>query len=167
MENPIFSLLLISLLSIFLTEAIADVVTLNVINLGAKPDGQTDSTRALLTAWAAACGSLKPATIFVPQGKYLVKQAHFKGKCKNRAITFQIDGTLIAPSDYNVIGNSKNWIMFQGVDGVSIHGGILDGQGTSLWSCKASGKNCPSGANVSRKSFMLSVYFNLLKGALA
>ncbi|XP_009592719.1 polygalacturonase-like [Nicotiana tabacum] len=147
MENPISSLFLISLLSIFLTEAIADVVTiLNVLNLGAKTDGKTDSTKAFLTAWAAACGSSKPANIFVPQGKYLVKQAHFKGKCKNRAITFQIDGILVAPSDYNVIGNAKNWLLFEGVDGVSIHGGILDGQGTSLWSCKASGKNCPRGA---------------------
>ncbi|OIS96334.1 PREDICTED: polygalacturonase-like [Nicotiana attenuata] len=146
MENPIFSLLLISLLSIFFTKTIADVVTLNVLNFGAKPDGKTDSTKALLTAWAAACDSLKPATIFVPQGKYLVTQAHFKGKCKNRAIMFKIDGILIAPSDYNVIGNSKNWLLFQGVDGVSIHGGILDGQGNGLWACKASGKNCPTGA---------------------
>ncbi|MCD9642426.1 hypothetical protein HAX54_029252 [Datura stramonium] len=145
-ENPFSTFLLISLISIFFTESIADVVLFNVVNFGAKPDGKTDSSNAFLTAWDSACGSFKPATIYVPQGNFLVKQAHFKGKCNNTAMIFRIDGTLVAPFDYNVIGNAKNWILFQGVDGVSIHGGSLDGQGSSLWACKSSGKNCPRGA---------------------
>ncbi|KAJ8561231.1 hypothetical protein K7X08_027421 [Anisodus acutangulus] len=140
MENPISFLLLISFLSIFFTKTIADVVTFNVLKLGANPNGKTDSTKAFLTAWESACGSSKPATIYVPRGKYLIKQAHFKGKCKNKAIIFRIDGTLVAPSNYNMIGNAKNWLLFHGVDGVSIHGGSLDGQGSGLWACKASSK---------------------------
>ncbi|KAJ7961819.1 Polygalacturonase-like [Quillaja saponaria] len=68
------------------------------------------------------------------------------GPCKNNAISVQIDGTLVAPSDYRVIGKTANWLLFQRVNGVSIRGGILDGRGTGLWSCKMSGKNCPSGA---------------------
>ncbi|KAL3506683.1 hypothetical protein ACH5RR_032065 [Cinchona calisaya] len=120
--------------------------TYNVLELGAKPDGKTDSTKAFSSAWTAACGSPQPATIFVPKGSYLVKQAKFYGPCKNRAISFRIDGTLLAPSDYNAIGNAGFWIQFQRVDGVSILGGILDGQGAGLWGCKASGKRCPGGA---------------------
>ncbi|CAN4104510.1 unnamed protein product [Withania somnifera] len=149
MNNPLSSFFLISLFSIFfITISIADydVMLFNVVKFGAKPDGKTDSSNALLTAWTLACGSSKPATIYLPQGNFLVKQAHFKGKCKNKAIVFRIDGTLVAPLDYDVIGNDKNWILFEGVDGVSILGGSLDGQGSGLWTCKASGKNCPRGA---------------------
>ncbi|KAF8101005.1 hypothetical protein N665_0212s0045 [Sinapis alba] len=34
---------------------------------------------------------------------------------------------------------------FQYLDGVTVYGGVLDALGTSLWDCKKSGKNCPSG----------------------
>ncbi|CAN4095637.1 unnamed protein product [Withania somnifera] len=148
MNNPFTSFLLISFFSIFFSISIANghVTLFNVVNFGAKPNGKTDSSNALLTSWTLACDSSKPATIYVPQGTFLVKQAYFKGKCKNRDIIFRIDGTLVAPLEYNVIGNDKNWILFQGVDGVSILGGSLDGQGSGLWTCKASGKNCPRGA---------------------
>ncbi|KAK6930418.1 Glycoside hydrolase, family 28 [Dillenia turbinata] len=122
-------------------------VTYDVVSLGAKADGQTDSTQFFLSAWTSACGSASPATIYVPQGRFLVKSAHFNGgHCKNNAITVRIDGTLVAPSDYNIIGKDGNWLIFEAVNGVSVLGGTLDGQGTSLWSCKRSGKSCPSGA---------------------
>ncbi|KAL6277355.1 hypothetical protein ACE6H2_020956 [Prunus campanulata] len=43
-----------------------------------------------------------------------------------------------------------NWLLFRDVHGLNISSshGILDGQGTGLWDCKASiGKsNCPTGA---------------------
>ncbi|KAM7460850.1 hypothetical protein LguiA_028971 [Lonicera macranthoides] len=116
------------------------------MDLGAKPDGKTDSTKAFLGAWAAACGSAKPSSIYVPPGRYLVQKMHLSGQCKNSAITVRIDGTLVAPSDFRVIGNAGNWILFEGVNGVTVIGGVLDGQGTGLWSCKSSGKGCPSGA---------------------
>ncbi|KAL2487683.1 Pectin lyase-like superfamily protein [Forsythia ovata] len=123
-----------------------DRVTYNVLNFGAKPDGVTDSTAAFLKAWSAACGTPNPATIYVPQeGKYFLKNVQFRGPCKNKAITIHIDSTLVAPSDYNVIGNNATWLLFDRVDGVSIRGGTLDGQGNGLWACKKSSKNCPSG----------------------
>ncbi|CAI9777084.1 unnamed protein product [Fraxinus pennsylvanica] len=119
----------------------------DVQSLGAKPDGKTDCTKAFLSAWASACASTQPATIYVPPGRYLLGAATFAGEsCKTTAITIRIDGTLVAPSDFNVIGNSGNWIKFERVTGVSVIGGILDGQGTNLWACKNSGKNCPNGA---------------------
>ncbi|KAL3642141.1 hypothetical protein CASFOL_012956 [Castilleja foliolosa] len=119
----------------------------NVQQFGAKPDGKSDCTKAFLSAWAAACATAQPATIYVPQGRFLLKNAVFTGKsCKNKAITIRIDGTLVAPADYKVNGKAGNWLMFYRVTGVSIYGGTLDGQGTKLWACKKSKKSCPKGA---------------------
>ncbi|XP_068666569.1 polygalacturonase-like [Aristolochia californica] len=117
----------------------------NVVNYGAKGDGETDSTRAFLSAWSSACGSTKPATIYVPAGRYLIKKATFGGPCRNNKISFKIDGTLIATTNYAVYGK-ENWLLFTGVKGVSITGGTLDGKGAGLWACKAAQKNCPDGA---------------------
>ncbi|KAG5621677.1 hypothetical protein H5410_006895 [Solanum commersonii] len=119
----------------------------NVQNYGAKSDGNTDSSKAFFSAWAAACASNTPATINVPIGKYLIHNANFNGQtCKSKAITIHIDGTLLAPSDYNVIDNDENWIKFEKVSGVSIYGGTFDGQGAGLWACQNSNnKNCPDG----------------------
>ncbi|KAH0773899.1 hypothetical protein KY290_011036 [Solanum tuberosum] len=119
----------------------------NVQSYGAKSDGKSDSSKAFISAWTAACASSSAATIYVPKGSYLLSNAYFYGQtCKSNAITINIEGTLIAPSDYNVIGKSGNWIKFERVNGVSIVGGTLDGQGTGLWTCKNSGKGCPKGA---------------------
>ncbi|KAL2529889.1 Pectin lyase-like superfamily protein [Forsythia ovata] len=135
------------LLTFFHCSSLAAIANYNVQNLGAKPDGKTDSTKAFLSAWASACASTQTATIYVPTGRYLLGAATFSGQsCKNPAITIRIDGTLVAPSNYGAIGNSGNWIKFERVTGVSVIGGTLDGQGVELWACKNSGKNCPEGA---------------------
>ncbi|TXG72982.1 hypothetical protein EZV62_001561 [Acer yangbiense] len=147
MATQLTSLLLPLLFLFFLTSFSSAIpVTYNVVTLGAKPDDKTDSTKAFLAAWARACGSATSATIYVPSGRFLLKNAVFQGPCKNSRVSIRIDGTLVAPSDYHVIGATDNWLFFQHVDGVSISGGVLDGQGTGLWACKNSGKNCPSGA---------------------
>nr|TKS16533.1 hypothetical protein D5086_0000022670 [Populus alba] len=110
------------------------------------PDGKTDSTKAFAAAWSQACASTQPATISVPKGSFALGQVRFQGPCKNNAILVRIDGTLVAPSDYGVLGKAQNWLIFEHVNGVTISGGTLDGQGAGLWSCKNSGKDCPSGA---------------------
>lgn len=121
----------------------------NIKNYGAKSNGKIDSSKAFMSAWDAACASTSPATIYVPQGSYLLKNAYFHGEtCKSKAITLRIDGNILAPSDYNVNRNEENWIKFERVNGVSIYGGTLDGQATSLWACKTSGNNCPQGTMV-------------------
>ncbi|XP_015879521.2 polygalacturonase [Ziziphus jujuba] len=121
----------------------SSAVTYNVVSLGAKGDGKSDSTEAFVSAWAKACGSANPATIYVPIGSFYLSKVVFSGEdCKNQAITIRIAGTLVAPSD----GNAANWLLFQHVNGVTISGGVLDGQGTALWACKSSGKGCPRGA---------------------
>lgn len=139
-------LLILVIICCLLSSATANAATYNVINFGAKPDGKTDSAKAFLSAWTKACASANPTTIYVPQGRFLLGSATFNGQCANKAISITIDGTLVAPSDYQ---NAGNWLYFQHVNGVSIRGGVLDGQGTALWDCKNSGKgNCPNGATV-------------------
>ncbi|XP_035838929.1 polygalacturonase [Helianthus annuus] len=115
---------------------------------GAKPDGRSDSKNAFLKAWSLSCNSTIPASIYVPAGRYLVASAlTFSGQgCKSRAITFNIAGNLVAPSSYNAIGNAQVWIKFYIVKNVTINGGTLDAQGSSLWACKTSGKACPKGS---------------------
>ncbi|XP_044465438.1 polygalacturonase-like [Mangifera indica] len=150
MENKASCSLLLLLASLnlvfFFPSCSASASSFNVVSFGAKADGKSDSTKAFLDAWAQACGSATAATVYVPKGKFLLRNAVFAGQCKSRKITIRIDGTLVAPSDYNVIGNSEYWLLFQQVNGVTINGGILDGQGTALWACKNSGKSCPGGA---------------------
>ncbi|OVA11048.1 Glycoside hydrolase [Macleaya cordata] len=125
-----------------------DELVYNVVKLGAKPDGKTDSTKSFLNAWNSACNSaVSSAIIYVPRGMFVLSQVIFTGQCKNTHITFQIDGTLLAPRDYHVLGNAEKWIAFDDVAGVSIKGGIIDGRGMPLWSCKLAGqKKCPDGA---------------------
>lgn len=125
----------------------------NILSFGAKPDGQTDSTKALLGAWSVACGSPAPATIYVPTGRFLITHAAMSGPCNNRKITLQIDGTLVAPSTYS--NDVKRWIIFDNVEGVSVIGGTINGQGASLWACKATGGSCPDGATVSGETCIL------------
>ncbi|KAJ4723872.1 Polygalacturonase [Melia azedarach] len=143
MANTMVYLLLLSFL---FTSLSAAPTTYDVVSFGAKPDGTTDSTKAFLSAWSESCGSASEATVYVPQGRFLLRNAAFQGPCKNSHITIRIDGTLVAPSDFQVIGDAENWLFFQHVSGVTINGGILDGQGTGLWACKKSGKHCPDGA---------------------
>ncbi|PKI78120.1 hypothetical protein CRG98_001448 [Punica granatum] len=117
----------------------------DVVSLGAKADGESDSSKAFLSAWSSACASSSPATINVPAGSFYIKSATFDGPCRS-TVTFKIAGTLVAPSDYSVIGSTDNWIIFHQVNGLNVVGGVLDGQGSGLWACKASGKGCPQGA---------------------
>ncbi|KAH9765410.1 Pectin lyase-like superfamily protein [Citrus sinensis] len=130
--SSLFIFLFIS--SINLASSYATTTSYNVLRFGAKGNGVADSTQAFAKAWAAACASTESATINVPKG--------------SSDITFRIDGTLVAPADYCVLGQADNWLSFEGVSGVSIIGGALDAKGSSLWACKASGTNCPDGATV-------------------
>ncbi|KAM7279075.1 hypothetical protein ACFE04_006209 [Oxalis oulophora] len=146
MSKQINTIIVTLLFTFIFIDSIKAQSKYDVASLGAKSDGKTDSSKAFLSAWSKACASTKPCTIYVPQGRFLVKNVNFQGPCKNSAINIRIDGTIVAPSDYTVLGNSDAWIMFNHVNGVSVYGGVLDGQGTGLWTCKASGENCPSGA---------------------
>ncbi|GMH08747.1 hypothetical protein Nepgr_010587 [Nepenthes gracilis] len=113
----------------------------NVVNFGARPNGKTDSSNGFLRAWNAACGSASPSTIKIPSGEFLfLRPVVFSGSdCKSRGIAFRILGSLVAHSDYRILGNSGTWLSFKHVTGVTISGGTLDGNGAGLWACKKSG----------------------------
>lgn len=130
--------------------SLAAKVTYNVLSFGAKPDGLSDTKNAFLKAWNLSCNSTTPAIINVPAGRYLIASALiFSGQgCKSKGITFNISGTLVAPSSYNAIGNAQVWIKLYQVNHVTIISGTLDAQGSSLWACKLSGKTCPQGSTV-------------------
>ena len=101
-QTIIFILFLALLLLFFASPRAADQLTYrtySVLNYGAKPDGNFDSTQAFVAAWTLACGSINPATIYVPPGRFLLRNVVFRGQCKNDAIVFRIDGTLVAPSE--------------------------------------------------------------------
>ncbi|PPD74234.1 hypothetical protein GOBAR_DD28851 [Gossypium barbadense] len=73
-------------------------------------------------AWKAACASADSTIIYVPKGRYLLGSMAFQCGCKSPQIIFRIDGTLVAPQDYRVLGKSTDWLSFEGVNGVSILG---------------------------------------------
>ncbi|XP_058740187.1 polygalacturonase-like [Vicia villosa] len=156
-NNPLHFLFLMITLTCYANAS----STYDVTEFGAKPDGITDSTQAFLNAWTNACASPYPASIYVPRGKFLLGNVTFSGTCTNKAISITIDGALVASSDYYVTGKADTWLKFQSVDGVSINGGVLDGQGTALWNCKNSAQsNCPTGSMTlkfsSSKNVMIS-----------
>ncbi|CAN1156168.1 unnamed protein product [Linum perenne] len=154
--SPFLFLLLTCICSALSASSTTTTAQYSVTTYGAKPDGRTDSTRAFLAAWNKACASATPSTVYVPAGRFSLRNLVFQGPCKTTSILLRIDGTLVAPSDYSVIAYVGKWIMFHNVDGVTISGGTLDGQGSSLWSCKASGKSCPAGARVQNLEFSSS-----------
>ncbi|XP_020245068.1 polygalacturonase-like [Asparagus officinalis] len=115
----------------------------NIMDFGAKPNGRTDSGQAFLAAWAKACRSRRPASIYVPAGRFLLGQATFEGPCRNSRVSIFIDGTIVAPNGYSSL---LKWMHFVNVNGLEIIGGTLDGRGRALWSCKLAGRRCPIGA---------------------
>nr|DAD43359.1 TPA_asm: hypothetical protein HUJ06_001589 [Nelumbo nucifera] len=140
-------LFLSSLFSLLLfVHSVSAYTTYNVISFGANPDGRTDSTQPFRNAWSSACASTSPAIIYVPSGRYLLGHIVFHGGCRNSDVRIIIQGTLVAPYNYREFSNISNWLAFQNVNGVSIYGGTLDGQGSSLWYCKSTGNSCPTGA---------------------
>ncbi|KAL2507177.1 Pectin lyase-like superfamily protein [Forsythia ovata] len=143
-----FNRLVVSVLvASFMCTTEAAAATYNVITFGAKPDATMDATQPFLHAWVSACTSVQQSKIYVPKGRYLLKEVVFRGPCRNQ-IKVQIDGTLVAPSEYRDIGNSGYWILFIHVNRISIVSGTLDANGAGFWACRKSGKNCPVGARV-------------------
>ncbi|KAK6930419.1 Glycoside hydrolase, family 28 [Dillenia turbinata] len=134
---------------------------ISVVNLGAKSDGQTDSTSAFLKAWTTVCNSAHPATMYVPKGTFLVKTAVFSGPCKSK-VSVLIAGTIVAPSNYQIIGQTGFWILFIKINGLSIHGGTIDAKGAGFWACRTTGSNCPSGS----RSFTIMASSNVLLSGL-
>lgn len=136
------------LLLLFISLFRSSYAAYNVASFGARGDGKTDSTQGFLRAWGAACWSTGAATIYVPRGTYLISNVAFNGPCKSK-IVFQIDGTIVAPSNYWTIGKSGYWIVFRKVNRLTVTGGgTIDARGSGFWKCRRFGKSCPVGSRV-------------------
>ncbi|KAK2984134.1 hypothetical protein RJ640_006287 [Escallonia rubra] len=109
--------------------------TFNVLDFGAKGDGATDDTKAFQAAWAAAC-KVEASTIIVPSHyEFLVGPISFSGPYCKKNIVFQLDGTIIAPTNSRVWGSGLlQWLDFTKLVGITVQGeGIIDGRGSVWW----------------------------------
>ncbi|OWM75437.1 hypothetical protein CDL15_Pgr021601 [Punica granatum] len=115
----------------------------NVKHTGAKANGKSDDSQAILSSWKQACQSPGPSTVVIPKGTYLAGSLQFQGPCRSKSIDFQVQGTIKAPADPSQI-KTDSWVLFQNVDGLSVSGGgTFDGQGAVAWSqndCAKTGK---------------------------
>lgn len=109
---------------------------------GAKADGSSDDSQAIMSAWKEACASPQPSQIVIPGGTYMVGPVTFQGPCK-APITIQSQGNWKAPTDLNKLKSQDGWIVFQNIDALTLSGGTFDGQGQIAWSqndCAKTGK---------------------------
>ncbi|XP_073136141.1 exopolygalacturonase-like [Henckelia pumila] len=106
----------------------------NVLNYGAKPGKNQESTMAFVRAWNAACNFNGKAVVLIPRGVYTLGETVFQGPCKSEIpITVQLQGTLHAVADVSAY-SGKGWISFDEVSGlIFTGGGVIDGRGPSLW----------------------------------
>ncbi|XP_051131226.1 polygalacturonase ADPG1-like [Andrographis paniculata] len=117
----------------------------NVMDYGAKSDGQTENSQAFGEAWNAACGDSTPnPKLIVPSGHtFLVNPIMFRGPCQAPEIHFVIAGTIIAPDRPGFWDgkDASQWLGFEGVKGLKVDGfgnGTIDGRGKAWWdqSCR-------------------------------
>ncbi|VAH36817.1 unnamed protein product [Triticum turgidum subsp. durum] len=126
---------LLCVLSLCVSAAEAEnVTTYDAKNFGAKGNGVDDDTKALVAAWKKACGTPGTVTLVIPPGTYYIGPAHFHGPCEALAITFLLQGVLMAATDLKRFGN--DWIEFGWVTNLTVvgqNGGVIDGQGAASW----------------------------------
>ncbi|KAK3028213.1 hypothetical protein RJ639_039496 [Escallonia herrerae] len=105
----------------------------NVLSFGAKGDGFSDDSMAMLAAWRAAC-KVAGATLEIPkEHKFLINPITLQGPCMPHLV-FQIDGTLLAPQDAWPRSSFFQWINIKWVHNFTIQGmGTADGQGSHWW----------------------------------
>ncbi|TVU32934.1 hypothetical protein EJB05_24699, partial [Eragrostis curvula] len=104
---------------------------LDITKLGARGDGKSDSTPAIMQAWKHACAATGVQKIVIPPGNFLTGALELTGPCTS-SIIIRLDGNLLGTGDLNAY--KKNWIEIEHVDNLSINGhGTIDGQGPLVW----------------------------------
>ncbi|XP_057457805.1 probable polygalacturonase At3g15720 isoform X2 [Lotus japonicus] len=123
----------------------------NIVNYGAKGDGQTDDSQAFVKAWNDMCAATQGApTLLIPKGKsFMLQPVSFKGPCKSNNVNIELQGTLVAPKSvvaWKWANNNKGaWINFSGINGLVIRGGgTFDGQGGPWWAKYSDDSDRPS-----------------------
>ncbi|OWM76071.1 hypothetical protein CDL15_Pgr009717 [Punica granatum] len=114
--------------------------TFNVLKFGARGDGKTDDTTVFRSTWAAAC-QVEASTVLIPEGyEFLVGTISFEGRHCRKNIVFQLDGTIVAPTNRENWGRDlSNWIVFKRVTGLTVRGkGTIEGRGSDWWHVSSS-----------------------------
>nr|GMC74699.1 exopolygalacturonase-like [Ipomoea batatas] len=123
----ILVILLIRVCSIHSQDNVFDVTSFGSISGGAH-----DITKALSKGWSEACGT-ENGVVLIPKGSFLLNTVKLAGPC-NGSTTFLLNGHLKAPANVSIMKNSKDWVLFSNILGLSIVGnGSFDGQGKSAW----------------------------------
>ncbi|XP_020571972.1 polygalacturonase At1g48100-like [Phalaenopsis equestris] len=107
----------------------------DVLDFGAKGDGVTDDTKAFEEAWTAAC-QVEASTVKIPSDyTFLVGPISFSGPYCQPNIIFQLDGTIVAPTNSKVWSPGLLWwIEFTKLKGITIQGrGTIEGRGSVWW----------------------------------
>ncbi|CAM8984154.1 unnamed protein product [Rhodiola kirilowii] len=108
----------------------------DLVSFGAKGDGMTDDSKAIVSAWNAAC-KVEKATVQIPAGyTFLTSAITLQGPC-SPGLVLQIDGTLKAPPLVKswLKSTTFQWLNFKWTHNFTIQGsGIVDGQGSNWWS---------------------------------
>ncbi|XP_051144811.1 polygalacturonase At1g48100 [Andrographis paniculata] len=107
----------------------------SILSYGAKADGVSDDSKALLNAWRAAC-KVTGGVVHIPSGlTYLIKPLTLQGPCMPNLV-LQMDGTILAPPKIGSWPKSSlyQWINFKWLQNFTIQGvGKADGQGSNWW----------------------------------
>ncbi|XP_010556330.1 PREDICTED: polygalacturonase At1g48100 [Tarenaya hassleriana] len=110
----------------------------DILSFGAKADGVSDDSMALVEAWKAACEEEvgTEARVKIPAGKkFMVKPVTLQGPCKQKLVV-QIDGTVVAPDKIGTWPKSSlfQWLNFKWLDQITVQGsGTLDARGSAWW----------------------------------
>ncbi|KAI4378250.1 hypothetical protein MLD38_015754 [Melastoma candidum] len=132
-----FSVPTIVLLWVWMHSAGVRGANFDVRHYGARANGRSDDSSAMMNAWNDACASDAGTvtTFTIPPGNYLVGPLNFQGPCKAPSVNVQLQGTLVAPSELNKVKSQGAWVIFQNIDGLTMSGGgTFDGQGAVAWS---------------------------------
>ncbi|KAM1742306.1 exopolygalacturonase-like [Malus sylvestris] len=121
----------------------------NVVDFGAKPDGNHDASMNFIKTWIAACknNTDRRSRVLIPPGTYKSGPAVFQGPCTcAKPIVVQVLGTIKGLNDLSLY-EEPYWFLFEKVEGLVITGnGIFDGQGSSAWKvagdCGSSSDGC-------------------------
>ncbi|CAM0881824.1 unnamed protein product [Alopecurus aequalis] len=115
--------------------ATSEGAVFNVVDFGAKGDGVSDDTKAFQAAWAGACKQ-GASTVLVPSElEFLVGPISFSGPYCKPNILFQLEGTILAPTNAKAWGSGLlQWLEFTKLNGLSIQGsGTINGRGQQWW----------------------------------
>ncbi|XP_074297263.1 polygalacturonase-like [Silene latifolia] len=122
--KAMFFVYILLLATISFTPGECDTKVFNLKDYGAVQGGNVDISQALLKAWGDACNWKGGSKLEVPSATYLVNPVILKGPCRG-PIEFHNSGTLKGPQGLR--GDSL--IEFQYIDGLTLNGGVFDGQG--------------------------------------